>query len=423
MPTTAGSIALAQSYPRQDAPIITKLREAGAVILGKTNLSEFANFITENMPSGYSSLGGQVLNPYDASQTPAGSSSGSAVAAAAGLATLTLGSETSGSILSPARANSVVGVKPTVGVVSRTGILPISSSQDTAGPMTRTVYDAAALLAAIIGIDPLDPATAGNSLVGVDLVTGLTRDALQGARLGYLENDDPLYQAALVVLEKQGATLTKVTVTDTKLDGILELEFKRDLNAYLAQLPDDAPIKTFDEIRQYNVDHPQGRKFGQVRFDRGSQVDLTDPEQLTAYEKLRDQGIAETRAAIDSILTEHDFAAIVSRSETISMGARAGYPTVSVPIGYAAENLRPSSITFLGTRWSEPALLPLAYAYEQASLMRRTPEEINPSLFRGSVVEDQWSAARRVEVPERSTAQLTQSPPRAPDVAAASPLR
>ncbi|WP_230207776.1 amidase family protein [Microlunatus sp. Gsoil 973] len=398
MPTTAGSIALAASVPQADAPIIARLRAAGAVILGKTNLTEFANFIAEDMPSGYSSLAGQVINPYDASQTPSGSSSGSGVAAASGLATLTVGTETSGSILSPAQANSVVGVKPTVGAVSRTGIVPISASQDTAGPMTRTVYDAAVLLTGIISEDADDPATDGNPLLGIDLSENLSPDALGGVRLGYLESDDELYQEALQVLAKQGAELIKVTVGDTELDGVLSLEFKRDLNAYLARLPDDAPMRSFDAIRRFNRDHQQARKFGQAMFDRSAEVDLTDPEQLAAYEKVRDDGIHQTRTAIDSGLTEHDLAAIVSRTETVSVGARAGYPAVSVPIGYTADHLRPASITFLGTAWSEPTLLPLAYAYERASRMRRTPEEINPSLFRGYTVHDQWDAD--IDVPE-----------------------
>ena len=399
MPTTAGSIALANSYPVADAPIITKLRQTGAIILGKANLTEYANFTADNMPSGYSSLGGQVLNPYDASQTPSGSSSGSGVAASTGLAPLTIGSETSGSILSPAQANSVVGIKPTVGAVSRTGIVPISASQDTAGPMTKTVHDAAVLLSAIIGIDPEDPATAENPLVGVDLVAGLSSDALGGVRLGYVEDEDPLYGEALEVLRGLGAELIKVSVSDTAAEPILTLEFQRDLNAYLARLPEDAPIKSFAQIRQYNLDHPQGRKFGQARFDQGAEVDLSDPEQLEAYEKLRDQGIREARTRIDSVLDDHDLVAVVSCSATVGVGARAGYPSVSVPIGYAAENLRPTSITFLGTRWAEPTLLPLAYAYEQARRLRRTPEEINPSLFRGYTLRDQWDAT--VIMPER----------------------
>ena len=399
MPTTAGSIALAASFPAADAVLVARLRQAGAIVLGKTNLTEFANYLARDMPSGYSSLGGQVLNPYDASQSPSGSSSGSAVAAACGLAPLTVGTETCGSILSPARANSVVGVKPTVGAVSRTGIVPIAPSQDTAGPITRTVYDAAALLTAIIGRDPEDAATADNPLVGVDLVAGLSVDALRGARLGYVRDEDELYRAALAVLEERGAELVEVTVGDTTAETILNLEFKRAVNAYLARLPEDAPVRSFDAIYRYNLDHPQGRKYGQAAFESSADVDLADPDQLAAYEELRDRGIGEARTAIDSVLADHDLAAVVSPSGTIAVGARAGYPSVSVPIGYAEQDGRPASITFLGTRWSEPTLLPLAHAYEQASRRRRTPEEINPSLFRGSTLDDPWTAP--LAVPDR----------------------
>lgn len=399
MPTTAGSIALADSYPAGDAPLVSELKAAGAIILGKANLSEFANFITSGMPSGYSSLGGQVLNPYDASQTPSGSSSGSGVAAATGLATLTIGTETSGSILSPAQANSVVGVKPTVGLVSRTGVIPISASQDTAGPMVKTVYDAAALLTAITSIDPEDPATASNPLDDVDFTAGLSDSALQGARIGYVANNNSLYQAALAELQEQGATLVPVTVGNTNAPSILVQEFKRDLNAYLDRLPEDAPMQSFDDIRQYNIDHPEGQKFGQVYFDQGAQVDLSDPAQLAAYEETRDRGIAETRAAIDSVLQANDLDAIVSNSGTTGVGARAGYPSVSVPSGYSVPSLRPSSIVFLGTAWSEAELLALAYDYEQASQLRKSPEITNPSLFRCATVTDAWSSGCTV-IPE-----------------------
>lgn len=391
MPTTAGSIALLHSYPSEDAPLVTRLRQAGVIILGKTNLTEFANFITEGMPSGYSSLGGQVLNPYDASQTPSGSSSGSGVAAATGLAPLTIGTETSGSILSPAQANAVVGIKPTVGLVSRTGIVPISASQDTAGPMTKTVYDAAALLTAICGVDPADPATAGNPLAGTDFTQAISATALQGARIGYVASDNVRYGEALEILREQGATLIPVSVGSTTAPSILVQEFKRDMNAYLDRLPDDAPMQTFDDIRQYNIDHPQGRKFGQVYFDLGAQVDLNDPAQRAAYEANRDRGIAESRAAIDSVLAAHQLDAIVSNSQTTATGARAGYPSVSVPIGYIPDNLRPTSIVFLGTAWSEPKLIGLAADFEQATHWRRTPEEINPSLFRCVTVFDEWA--------------------------------
>lgn len=400
MPTTAGSIALKDSYPSSDAPLVAELKKAGAIILGKANLSEFANFITNGMPSGYSSLGGQVLNPYDASQTPSGSSSGSGVAAATGLATLAIGTETSGSILSPSQANSVVGVKPTVGLVSRTGVIPISASQDTAGPMVKTVYDAAVLLSAMSSVDPEDTATSSNPLADTDFTESLSDTALDGARIGYVANANALYTAALDELREQGATLVPVTVGNTSAPSILTQEFKRDMNAYLDRLPDDAPMQTFDDIRQYNIDHPEGQKFGQVNFDQGALVDLSDPAQNAAYVAARDRGIAETRAAIDSVLEANDLDAIVSASGTTGVGARAGYPSVSVPAGYAVGSLRPSSIVFLGTAWAEPELLALAYDYEQASQLRQTPEEINPSLFRCVTVFDDWADGGCTTIPE-----------------------
>ncbi|MDH6180184.1 amidase [Microbacteriaceae bacterium SG_E_30_P1] len=401
MPTTAGALSLANSYPASDAPLVTELRAAGAIILGKTNLSEFANYLTSGMPSGYSSLGGQVLNPYDASQTPSGSSSGSGSAGATGLATLTVGTETSGSILSPAKANSLAAVKPTVGLVSRTGVIPISSSQDTAGPMVKTVYDAAALLTAMSAIDPEDPATAANPLADTDFTAGLSTSALQGVRLGYIANTDPLYTASLDVLAAQGATLVPVTVGGTSAPGILTAEFKRDMNAYLDRLPADAPIQSFDEIREYNLAHPEAIKFGQRYFDEGILVNLDDPAQLATYEANRDQGITETRAAIDSVLEANDIVAIVSNTATTGTGARAGYPTVVVPNGYTPGNLRPGGTAFLGTAWSEQTLLALAYDYEQASMMWQSPEVTNPSLFRCAETSavDEWKDAACLTIP------------------------
>ncbi|MEV8135968.1 amidase family protein [Microbacterium aurantiacum] len=405
MPTTAGALSLADSYPSDDAPLITELRAAGAIILGKTNLSEFANFLTQGMPSGYSSLGGQVLNPYDASQTPSGSSSGSGSAGATGLATLTIGTETSGSILSPARANSLVGVKPTVGLVSRTGIIPISASQDTAGPMVKSVYDAAALLSVMSSIDPEDAATATNPLAATVFEDALSDTSLQGARLGYVGGNtnanDPLYQAALQALRDQGATLVEVSVGGTSAPSILTDEFKRDMNAYLDRLPSDAPIQSFDEIRAFNQANPEAIKFGQFYFDAGAEIDLTDPAQLERYEAARDQGITETRAAIDTVLESNDLDAIVSNSNTTGTGARAGYPSVIVPSGYATANLRPTAIVFLGTAWTEPQLLSFAYDYEQATKLWQAPELINPSLFRCAATSapDEWTDAACLTIP------------------------
>src|ERR1700754_2885535 len=201
LPTTAGSVALQDSVPAKDSTVVARLRASGAVILGKTNLTEFANFMTSGMPSGYSSLGGQVLNPYDIAASPSGSSSGSGAAAASGLAAITIGTETSGSIVSPAAAQGIVGLRPTIGLVSRTGTLPISATQDTAGPMTRTVADAAAELQAIAGKDAEDPATDGAPAAVPDYVSGLKTDALAGKRIGILTNNNAQYVAAVTAVQ------------------------------------------------------------------------------------------------------------------------------------------------------------------------------------------------------------------------------
>jgi amidase len=391
LPTTAGALALENSRPADDAFLLKRLRAAGAVILGKTNLTEFANFTTNGMPSGYSGLGGQVLNPYDASQTPSGSSSGSGVASATSLAPVTIGTETSGSILSPSVANSLVGVKPTVGLVSRTGIVPIAASQDTAGPMARSVRDAAALLTTLTGADPEDPATAGSEgVAGTDYAAGLTKDALRGVRIGVASaptgNQGVAFNQALDVLRAQGATVVPVTVDTGNLPAsILTYEFKRDLNAYLARLPANAPMKTLDDVVRFNTAHTaEGAiKFGQTQLVASNDVDLDDPAAKATYEADRDSGIATARQRIDSVLQAENLAAIVfSGSGSAGIGARAQYPSVAVSIGYDPANGRPFGMTFLGTAFTEAKLLPLAYAYEQASLLWRPPSVVNPSLFR-----------------------------------------
>jgi amidase len=390
LPTTAGALALEESFPAGDAFLVARLRAAGAVILGKANLTEFANFTTNGMPSGYSALGGQVLNPYDASQTPSGSSSGSGVAAATSLAPVTVGTETSGSILSPSVANSLVGVKPTVGLISRTGIVPIAASQDTAGPMTRTVRDAAALLTALTGIDPADPATeTSRDVVGTDYTVALTTDALRGVRIGVASaptgNQGAAFSQALDVLRGQGATTVDITVQTGGLPpSILGYEFKRDLNAYLARLPANAPMKTLDDVVRFNIAHAgEGAiKFGQTQLIASNQIDLDDPAARAAYEADRDNGIAMARQRIDSVLAAQDLDAIVfAGNGSAGIGARAQYPSVAVPIGYDPANGRPFGMSFLGTRYTEADLLSFAYAYEQASLMWRPPTEVNPALF------------------------------------------
>ena len=391
MPTTAGAVALEHSYPRDDAPIVETLRRAGAIILGKTNLSEFANFYSSNSISGYSGLGGQVLTPIDLDQNPSGSSSGSAAAASAGLAAATIGTETSGSIVSPAARHGIVGLRPTVGLVPRTGIVPISASQDTAGPMTQTVYDAAAELQAIAGRDAEDPATDSQPAVLPDYLAGLEEDALAGTRIGVITSNDAVYQAAVAAIQAAGAVTVPVpTPTAAAGPSILTLEFERDLNAYLARLPADAPIKSLTEVIAFNNAHPdEAIKLGQDILIAAEAIDLTDPATYQAYVTARDNGRAVTRAAIDAALTRgtddpaDDLAAIMTPAGTLTgLGARAGYPQLTVPAGYDAATRNPVNISFNGTRYSEPTLLALGYAFEQATRARRPPSETNPASWR-----------------------------------------
>jgi amidase len=378
MPTTVGSVVLADSRPAGDAALVTALRAAGAVVLGKTNLTAFANVLAEGMPGGYSSLGGQVINPYDVSQSPRGSSSGSAVAAAVGYAPLTIGTETSGSILAPAAANSVVGVKPTVGLVSGVGVVPIGVSQDTAGPLTRTVADAACLLSVLSGRD-----------------LSVRADALRGARIGVVRDQVPpdtsdereLWDAALAHMARAGAVLVEVDLdTDEGFDSIvLTYEFKRDLDAYLAGLPDGAPVRSLGEVIAANeANAGVALKFGQARACAASAMDLSSGSADTRrYEVHRARGLAESRGRLDAVMAEHDVSALLFVGFGGSaIGARAGYPSVSVPAGYLAANRRPFSVCFLGGAWSEAGLLGFAHAFEQAAGVWRPPSVINPSLFR-----------------------------------------
>lgn len=396
MPTTAGSVTLAASYPAVDAPLAAALRKAGAVIIAKGNLTEFANFLTSGMPGGYSSLGGQVINAYDASQTPSGSSSGPGVAASAGLATLTIGTETSGSILSPSAANSDVGIKPTTGLIPRTGIVPIAASRDTAGPIVKSVADAAALLTVITGTDPLDSFTAGNPLVGHDFTGDLNPHALAGARIGVVASQVPaagtdsltLWNAATAVLTQLGAVLVPVTLdTSSSIPGgssVLTYEFKRDLNTYLSRLPAGAPSKTLADIIAYNSAHAQrALKFGQTQALASQANDITPGSADTVkYLADRAQDLLDSKGRIDAVMSANDLTALLfANSGSAGIGAKADYPTVLVPAGYQASNRRPFSIAFLGQAWSEPTLIGYAYAYEQATLLRQPPSAINPTLF------------------------------------------
>lgn len=388
MPTTAGSIALKGSIPLNPATITEKLEKAGAIILGKTNLSEFANWVDLSMPSGYSSLGGQVVNPYAFADTPSGSSSGSGVAGTMAFAAGTVGTETSGSILSPSGANSLVGIKPTTGLLSRYGILPLAPSFDTPGPMTRTVTDAAVMLGAMAGVDPKDARTeesadATESNYGKYLKTS----ALKGARIGYNpDNSSELFDAALSVLEKQGATLVETDkLSNTSLVGLTEIaeipnEFKASLNAYLAtETPDTLRVRTLSDIIEYNEQHPDKVKYGQRLLIASDAMPGVDNAATQAIARAT---IESSAAAIDATLLADDLDAIVAPNSTYAnVGAAAGYPSVIVPAGYTANGTRPFGLTFLGTGYSEPTLIGFAYDYEQASLLRRPATDANPMLM------------------------------------------
>jgi amidase len=312
------------------------------------------------------------------------------------LAPLTVGTETSGSILSPSAANSDVGIKPTVGLISRTGIVPIAHSQDTAGPIVKTVADAAILLTVLTGSDPLDPATANNPLIGHDFTKDLQKNALQGARIGMVASQIPaagtdnllLWNAAAAVLQAQGATLVQVTLdTSSSIPGgssVLSYEFKRDLNAYLATLPPNAPMKTLAGIIAYNNAHTGvALKFGQAHALASQAMDLSPGSADTAkYLADRAQDLADSKDRIDALISQYNLTALMfANSGSAGIGAKAGYPSITIPAGYQASNRRPFNVTFLGQAWSEPTLVGYAYAYEQASLLRTPPSQINPTLF------------------------------------------
>jgi len=384
MPTTAGSIALKGSIPLEEATITTKLKKAGAIILGKTNLSEFANWVDLSMPNGYSSLGGQVRNPYTLGD-PSGSSSGSGVAGAMAFATGTVGTETSGSILSPSTANSLVGIKPTTGLLSRYGILPLSPSFDTPGPMTRNVTDAAIMLGVMAGVDDKDPRTADSGDAPSHYSKFLDANALKDVRLGYSTQDFDgagLFEQALQVLEKQGATLVETdTLASTSLVGLTEIglipnEFKGSLNQYLADLtPDSLRVRTLSDIIAYNEEHPNRVKYGQRLLI------ASDATPGVYHQVMAEPTIQSSKATIDATLLADDLDAIVAPGNTYAnISAAAGYPTVVAPAGYTSNDRNPFGLSFLADGFSEPRLISFAYDYEQATKLRVPPTEVNAAL-------------------------------------------
>src|SRR3954469_9576430 len=391
-PTTAGSIALEGVIPKDDATITRKLREAGAIILGKANLTEFANWVSLSMPPGWSSLGGQVVNANNFGD-PSGSSAGSGVAASMALADLTIGTETSGSILSPTSANGDVGVKTTLGLVSRFGIIPLAPSYDVPGPIVRSVTDAALMLGAIAGPDPRDPATADAAShlpPGGDYTKFLKTDALKGARLAYSQDahdslDDEhraLFDAGIERLRKLGATVVPVSSFDSENTGLAEIaaipnEFKASLNAYLASEMPGAKVHSLSEIIAYNDQHPDRVKYGQGLL----QASDATPGREELFPVQAEPSRASARQSIDTALAEGDADAILTPGNAhANVGAAAGYPTVIEPLGYTDGGKHPFGIGFLGRAFDEPKLLGYAYAYEQDAHARVVPNTVNPAV-------------------------------------------
>ncbi|WP_420427661.1 amidase family protein [Algiphilus sp.] len=392
MPTTAGSIALARNFPVAEAFITQQLRDAGAIVLGKTNLSEFANWMDLRMPNGYSSLGGQVIAPYRFDLDPSGSSTGSGVAGTMAFGTVTIGTETSGSIISPATRHSLVGVKPTIGLVSRSGIIPLAHSFDTAGPMTRNVTDAAAVLGVIAGLDPLDDASPrfeASPLAGAvpDYLAALSDTALEGVRLGVREadlTDSGLFGAALAVLEAEGATIVPFdgnlppSVGSFASITAIPNEFKLFLNRYLAEEAGPGiPVQSLSEIIAYNEGFPGAVKFGQslLQLSDAQSGQELDP----VYVLSRETAILSAQTWIDQQLSSNDLDAIVGpNGANTGITAAAGYPNVTVPMGYDGQV--PQGLAFASTAFDEADLLAYAYDYEQATQLRQPPTVLNAEL-------------------------------------------
>jgi amidase len=401
MPTTAGSSALAGNTP-PDAFIVRRLKAAGALILGKANLSEWANYRSTQSSSGWSAVGGQTNMPYVLDRNPCGSSSGSAVAAAADLATVAVGTETDGSIVCPSGQNGVVGIKPTLGLASRSGIVPISAEQDTAGPIARNVTDAAVVLGALTGVDPGDPATAGQAgHVHTDYTPYLDPHALRGARIGVWRKGtfgpspetDAIMEKTISRLRALGATV--VDPTDIPIDAAsdpentaLLFEFKHDIGAYLQAHTAPGYPKTLQDLIDFNNAHSarELKYFGQELFLQAPATDgLSDP----AYIKARQEATSIAQHAIDDTMASYHLDAIIAPTNSpawttdlvngdhflvssSSPSAVSGYASITVPAGYSFG--LPVGVSFIGGRWSEPSLIGLAYAWEQATHVRRPPQ-------------------------------------------------
>jgi amidase len=401
MPTTAGSRFMEGSVPPSDAFITQLLREQGAVILGKTNLSEWANFHSSFSSSGWSGLGGQVNNPYDTTRNPCGSSSGSGVAASANLAAITIGTETNGSIVCPSNANGIVGLKPTVGLWSRSGIIPISYTTDSAGPMVRTVRDAAILLGALAAVDTNDEKTlAAEEHIQDDYTRFLNENGLEGKRVGLFTSPlgnhfrvDTIANQSVRLIEELGAEVIEIDqISEENIGGdafqVLLYEFKDGLDEYFASLGDDAPVKSMEDLASKIRETPVSTS----KFDRDLILTAAEKEGLDSEEyqtALENMLRVSREEGIDRVMEEYDLDVIIAptggpawktdliNGDNFSLGssspsARAGYPIISVPMGNI-EGL-PVGLSFFGRAWSEPVLLEAAYAFEQAANARIVPQ-------------------------------------------------
>ena len=400
MATTAGSRALKNSYPLKDSFISERLKAAGAIIIGKANLSEWANFRGQLSTSGWSGFGGQTRNPYDLSRNPCGSSSGSAVAVAANLTMIAIGTETDGSIVCPSQTNGIVGIKPTVGLISRSGVIPISFTQDTPGPMARTLRDAAICLGLLVGIDSADQKTlASKGKYYSDYAQFLKEVGLKGKRIGLYKAPfgvnfkvDTLMQQAVNTMKGLGAVIIEIdNIYDRKVDKysfeIMLYEYKDGLNKYFQSLGFGAPIKSLEELIAFNLtDSLELKYFNQSYLVMAQKkADLSSPE----YQKTLAQMLKGSRDdGIDRVMNEHNLDAIIAPSgapawETdlingdsyqlgsSSAAAQAGYPNITIPMGFIDD--LPVGISFFGRAWTEPLLLEISYAYESATKHRKAP--------------------------------------------------
>jgi amidase len=402
MQTTAGSLALVGSRPPQDSAVAAKLRQAGTIILGKTNLSEWANFRSEHATSGWSGRGGLTKNPYALDRNPSGSSSGTGAAISSSLCAVGVGSETDGSIVSPSNNCALVGIKPTVGLVSRFGIIPISHTQDTAGPMARSVADAAALLSALAGVDANDLSTAAaRGHIEVDYTKFLDPNGLRSARIGVVRkyagfspDVDRLFDEAIAAMKHAGAEIVDPVEIPTigKFDHdelqVMLFEFKADLNRYLAWLGPSTPVKTLKDVIAFNYEHREQSMpfFGQdLMLQAEAKGPLTSPEYVKALENCRRSSRAEgidaamNRFKLDALIAPTGSPAwttdLVNGDHTVggssTLAAVAGYPNINVPMGEVFG--LPVGVSFFGRAWSEPKLIRVAYAYEQLTKARKPP--------------------------------------------------